>query len=177
MSPAHEPLRRDGPSEGEVHLGLVVKDELVIRQRPPQVAREGEPCRAVVVVLGPVGHEMTLGALGAIHRHIGALQKRVDVAAVRRVPGKPHAGVELDADPLRLDRRVKRGLELIAETLHGRGVDVGHEDGELVSPKPCHQVLGPKCRKQPGPQLLKNAIAMVVAQGVVDLLEPVQVDE
>ena len=54
---------------------------------------------------------------------------------------------------------------------------VGEQHGELVAAEPGDGVLGPHRAGQPVGGDLEQPVAGVVAQGVVDLLEPVQVEQ
>ena len=59
------------------------------------------------------------------------------------------------------------------------GVDVVQEDGELVAAEAGEQVVA-RGRRQPGEPLghvAEQVVAGVVAQAVVDLLEPVEVEQ
>ena len=55
--------------------------------------------------------------------------------------------------------------------------DVGEDDAELVPAQPGHGVLGPGVIGEALRQEREQLVAAVVAEGVVDLLEPVQVDD
>ena len=56
-------------------------------------------------------------------------------------------------------------------------LQVGHDDGELVAAQPRHRVAGARAGIQARRRLLEQQVAERVAQGVVDQLEPIQVDE
>ena len=82
MVPAHQALRRDRVAVTHVDLRLVVEHQPVLDQCPPQIADERKARVAVVIVLRPVGNERAVRLLRPVHRHVGALQQRVDVGAV-----------------------------------------------------------------------------------------------
>jgi hypothetical protein len=52
MLPAHQRLRAQDPAGPQIRLGLVVEDQLVAFQGPPQAAEEGQAPRAVLVDRG-----------------------------------------------------------------------------------------------------------------------------
>src|SRR5206468_2472320 len=132
----------------------------VLRRRRPQLRR---PAAALL--------------LGGVHRLVGPLHQRGDVAARLR-PGDPDAG--RDVDLLTGDDR--RGGERLAHPVpHGqRGVrraEPPADDEELVAADPPDDVLPAQHRRQPLRGQREQLVAGVVAQGVVDRLEPVEVDE
>jgi hypothetical protein len=54
---------------------------------------------------------------------------------------------------------------------------LGQQDGELVAAQPCHRVARAHAAAEPVRELLQEAVADMVAQRVVDLLEAVEVEE
>ena len=109
--PAHERLDARHAVALERDLRLVVQDELVALDRAPQLAQEAEPGRRVGIALGRVGLDAALGALGVVHRDVGALDQRRDVAPVLGREGDADARVELDGDPVQAERPAQRVVE------------------------------------------------------------------
>ena len=60
--------------------------------------------------------------------------------------------------------------------MHGVG-EVRQQDDELVAAEPGDAVALPHDPRQPRPDLLKQQVAVVVAERVVDLLETVEVEQ
>ena len=54
---------------------------------------------------------------------------------------------------------------------------VGQQDGELVAAEPGQHVARPQRGAQPRADLAEQVVAGVVAEAVVDLLEPVEVEQ
>ena len=52
-------------------------------------------------------------------------------------------------------------------------VHIGAQDDELVTPEPGHRVVGPHRGAQPVAQLDQQVVARAVAEGIVDVLEAV----
>ena len=177
MLPAHQPLRGHGLALTEFHLRLVVEHELVVGQGPAQVGGQTEPLGAVVVVLGAVDDQRVVVGLGAIHGHVGALEQRVDVAAVLGVPGQADAGVQRDADPVHVDRLGQRVLQALHRRLSGGRVSARHEYRELVPAEAGDEVLAAEGGAQPRADLLQDEVAVMVSERVVDVLEAVEVDQ
>ena len=81
------------------------------------------------------------------------------------------------------DEREAAHLDLVLDDVaqaaeHLLGVaDLGEDDAELVAAQAGHGVLGPGVVGEALGQLGEELVAAVVAEGVVDLLEAVQVDD
>jgi hypothetical protein len=75
-----------------VDLGLVVQQQLPLVQGAAQLAQQGQPPGAVLVLFGVEQHEAGVGLLGGIHGDIGPLQQLLGITAVVGVDGHPDAG-------------------------------------------------------------------------------------
>jgi hypothetical protein len=98
----------------------------------------------------------------------------------------PVVGVEGDADAgLELEQHVgeREGLDErvvdAAGQRHRRAVrpEPWQQDGELVTAEPRHEVVGAQHASQPGGDEQEQLVADPVAEGVVDLLKAVEVED
>jgi hypothetical protein len=176
--PAHQRLRAAHPPAVEVDLGLVVQDELVAAEGPAQVAEQGQPAGRVHVEPRLVGDDAVLADLRLVHRDVGRAQHAALVAAVLGGEGQPDAGLDAQGHALDDERLVQLDQAALGERVRAGGaVDVGEQHGELVAAEPGHGVGGSHDRLESRRDLAEHEVAVVVAEGVVDLLEPVEVEE
>ena len=75
------------------------------------------------------------------------------------------------------DRLGELGEQVLGALLEGARVRAGDEQGELVAAQPHRQVLDADGGPGPPPDLDQDPVAGVVAEGVVDGLEPVEVQQ
>ena len=102
----------------------------------------------------------------------------MDVAPVVGAVGDAHAGVEHGDDAVEGERARERVLEAAGELDHRRAVrDAADQHGELVAAEPRERVAAPDDGAQPHRDVLQQAVAVVVPERVVDLLEAVEVDQ
>ena len=78
-------------------MRLVVHDDRAVRDGLVQRAREGEMCIGAWVVRGVVPRHAATGALGLVHRDIGAVQQGGSFSTVVGRDGHADARIELDA--------------------------------------------------------------------------------
>ena len=90
----------------------------------------------------------------------------------------PDAGGDVEVERADVERRPQRGAHLVG---HGaRAAVVGDalgDDGELVAAEPGHRVAAADDAPQPLAHADEQGVARVVAVGVVDGLEAVEVEE
>ena len=94
------------------------------------------------------------------------------------VDGHPDAGLDVDRQPFQHKGVPEAGQKLLG---HGRGavagLDTREQDRELVAAEAGHGVDLAQGGLEPLADLDQELVAVVVAEGVVDLLEPVQIDQ
>ena len=135
--PAGQRLDADDRAGLQVGLGLVLDEELLALDGPPQLGGEREPPRAVVVDGRVVPLDAGGAALGGVHRHVGPLQEGGRVGAVVGRDGHADAGADVEHDVAELERRGDRRLDGLGQLEHlGSGGAVGGEDRELVAAEP-----------------------------------------
>ena len=170
--------------EADHLLGAEVDDRLVV---------QGE-LAALEGAAEPVGHLVALGEPGA-HRRVEDLDPvasrglrlvhggvRLADELVGAHPGPGHGQTGAHRDPRSAAIPAEVGLQRVDDPLGdlegGRDVvDVRHQDGELVAAHPGHGVDRAHVRRDDVGDPPQDAVAHVVTERVVDLLEPVEVAE
>ncbi len=144
---------------------------------PVRSARGMNP-RAVPVERGVEHHEPGVGLLGHIHGDVGMLQQLVGVLAVVGVQRQADAGLHVQGEPLQHERLLEDGPQLVGDGDGAvAGGDPGQQHGELVTAQPRDGVDLAERALEPLADVDEELVAVVVAEGVVDLFEPVQVDQ
>ena len=175
--PAHQRLDAPHGAGPDLGLGLVVQHQLAGLQRAVQITDERQPIAAVAVALRQV--DLVTGAhpLRLVHRDVGALEQPERGARVMRVDRDADAGVDVDPDAADLEGLLQRRAQPQPCRARRRLVARHQDDRELVAPEPGERVVLAQQRAQAGADLAQHLIARMVAEGVVELLEPVEVDE
>ena len=133
---------------------------------------------AAVHVLREEAEIVSTGALGVVHGRIRMLEELIHVVAIARVEG--------DADARRDGQLLTvniKGADQAGDQLAGNHggilcvVELGQEDDELVAPQSRQDIFLPQACAQASGCGRQQAVADRMAQGVVDLLEIVQVEE
>ena len=177
VAPADERLGAAHAVAAQVDLRLELRDDLAVVERAPQVARERQPDEVVRVLLARVALDARAARLRLVHRDVGALHQRLDVAAVLGV-GR-HADAEADVEPHAgdVERLAERAAHAVGDQERGVGVLARQQDGELVAAEPGDRGAERDPPLEPQADLLEHLVAVVVAERVVDLLEAVEVDQ
>ena len=178
MVPAQQRLDADDAAVVQAQLGLVVQHELVEVHGALQLTDHGEPVGVEVVEGAVVAHDAVGAGLGDVHRDLGALEQGVGGPAVVAHQHEADAGLARQRDARQVEV-VAEPFPQLQEAGAGRlgGVDVGEHDAELVAAEARDQVARPHGPGQPVAQRTQQRVAVAVAEGVVDLLEAVEVDD
>ena len=161
------------------HLRLIVQRELIAFEGAAQGGFQRQALdRLGLDLLGEEAETVLAVFLGEVHRHVGILGQRLHVATIRRVHGDADAG---------------RGVALVAAQLQGLAEhrqqvagdafdvialgDLLQNDDEFVAAEPRHDVARAQGAAQPAGDFHQQHVAGVVAQRIVDHLEPVEIDE
>lgn len=188
--PAQQDFRAADVSGLEVGLGLPGEFELAPFQGMAQFALELQTALRLFVEFDAVElHLVAAEFLGAVHGLVGVPQQIVGRARVVRVDRDPDAGADHDLVLAHQHRLLQCLLDALgnAQGVVGAAQRLGH-DGELVAPQPRHGealfqigtaygVTAPQGGPEPCRHLLQQPVAGVVPQAVVDVLEPVEVEE
>ncbi len=178
MVPADQRFGTGHLLRGHADLGLVVQEQLLAANGPAQVGQQPELLFGAVI--HPVGeqHEgVASGFLGLVHRRIG---KRHQLPFAGSVVG---ADCHADAGGyLQLVVRQQRAAAHRLQDAPGEGgqilivFDTYHQH-ELVTAQSCQHIVGPQQLAGALGHRHQQCIAGLVAVGIVDLLEAVQVHE
>ena len=176
--PAHERLDPDDGFRGEVDLRLVVNAELAPLQTLPQLVFEAEQ---LVELMGHVrAVHLTLTAtvsLGHVHGDIRPPDELLARVCSAGVDGNADAGGEDEVAP---GDRYRLG-ELLDVPMRDRDafgfVCAVEQHCELVSTEACEGVARPGHPEETLRNLVQQHVPGAVTETVVDLLEPIEVDE
>ena len=173
--PADERLDPDQPLAAELEDRLVVQDQLVVSQRSRQRLLELHPLdhRRVHLRLVDLLLALALG-LRSVEREVGVAQQVVGLAVADR---DPDAGADEHLASLDPERLVHDLEDAVADRADVVLVDVLEQDDELVAAEARRGVGGADARGEPGGGLAQQLVARGVPEGVVDVLEHVEVDE
>ena len=156
---------------------MVVDDELTFVDRPSELPDEREPVGRVVVVLRVVELRV-MRLLAQVHRHVRVPDERLDVVTVLGRDGDPDRSLDLQRQSADDERTLHGTLNSRGEL--ERGVRVGRsgcEDAELVAAEPGDRVRVAHRRAESLREEAKDLVTALVTEGVVDLLEVVEVED
>ena len=94
-----------------------------------------------------------------------------------RIDSRADAGADEPCDAVdgdRSDERLPQSMSDRRDIVHLP--QLSQDDRELVSPQPGSRVVLERVRVQPPTYLLEHEVALVIAERVVHLLEPVQIE-
>ncbi len=180
--PAHQRLHAEDPVGRDVEQRLVVQDQVAVLHGGAQLGQQGEPARVVVVEVLGVGRDALVAGLRPVHRHVGVLHQQLTPLAVAGGDGDPGADLH-DQGQVVDDERVADGLD---DPLRHRPAGVGRaraalgagdEQRELVPTEAGGQLARAEHRGDARTDLAQDLVAAVVPERVVDLLEPVEVEQ
>ena len=177
--PAHEGLDADEAPARRLDLLLVVQDQLVLGDRPPQLVGQRD-LRGRASVDRP-GEEVEAAAprlLGPVHRRVRVRQQ---LFHFRRVVGKKGDADARREGPLLLadgEREAHLVEQLAGDPRRiARARDLVQQHRELVAGQPRDGVGGPQSSREPRRRLAEDLVPCRVSEGVVDRLEAVHVEE
>ena len=179
VRPARERLHAAQPAVAHVHHRLVVQLDLVAVDRAPQVGGERE-------ALDGAGQHRRLeravarlaASLRRAHREVGRAHELVGVGQVAARDGDADARAQLEPAPAEVERAREREQDPLGDAR--RAVRLGEvldQHGELVAAEPRDGVGGAQHAPQAPAHLEQHLVAAAVAEGVVERLEVVEVDE
>ena len=173
--PADERLDRVDAAVAEPGLGLVVQHELARVDGLAQLGGQGEVRRVVEVLGEVVAQDAGVPRLRGVHRDLGALEQLVDVRPVLARHDVADGRVDGQGEPVHV-HLAPDGLAEAPQRARGVGAVAQHE-AELVAAQPRDRVVGAELVREPRRELGEQPVAVVVAERVVDLLEPVEVHD
>ena len=179
MVPAEQRLDACHRAGHDVHLRLVLEDQLVALDGAAQVVGEcealGDPD------LQFVGVELVVVAavrFRLVHRGVGLLQQRLGVGIPEWVEGCADAGGHEDLGARERNAHGEFAQQLVEHHLELFDArQILDQDGELIAAQAPDGVLAAQAPFEALADLLQELVAGRVAERVVDVLEVVEVDE
>ena len=182
QAPAQQRLGADHAAVAQVHLGLIQNDEFVALQGAAQLALQHQALdRRRIHVRNVERTRIAAILFRVVHGRIGVADQVDDVLRVVGADGDADAGREVDL----LLVHVERPADLVQQRARERGqrravVDIDgqivDEHRELVAGEAADDRVLAQIPGQPLAQYLERPIAGRVAEGVVDLLEAVEIE-
>ena len=199
MAPAHQGFDGDDVAAAHVDLRLIQQIQLLVFQGAAQANFELDVAHDLHGQRRAVQPGVVLAAvLGVVHGGVGEFEQRIAVVAVFREQRDADAGGDEDLVAFDDEGAAHRFLDAVGDV--ERMVDplqVRNQDGEFVAAQPCQivrcvtgragmagalfsardQIGGPGGFAQALGHHLEQVVADVVAEGVVDAFEGVEVHE
>ncbi len=182
QAPADQRLAADHAPVAQVHLGLVQDHELVALDRAPQLGLQHQPLdrrgahlrREEAVAVAAV-------LLGVVHRRVRVADQVDDVVGVARAQRDADAAGDVELVLVELERPAELVEELAREradhgAVVGRRREILDEQGKFVAGQAAEHGVARQLLVHPLGEDLERAVARGVAEGVVDLLEAVEVE-
>jgi serine/threonine-protein kinase len=180
--PSHQRLAADHPPVAQVHLRLVEDHELVALHRAAELALHHQPLdrgRAHLAREEAVAVAAVL--LGVVHRRVRVADQVDDVVGIPRAQRDADAAgdvqlvlVELERPPEFVEQLPGEGAD--HRPVVGRRREILHEQGKFVAGEPAQHGVPGELPVHALGQDLERTVAGRVAEGVVDLLEAVEVE-
>ena len=178
--PAHQRLHAHDVLGLGIDLGLIDHAQLAVAFGVAQARLQRHAVLARVLRTDLVDLEVVAAlVLGRIHRLVRMLEQGIGVVGVvgEKAHAHRHGDLQLHA-VFQEDRRLHHLHDLLGHAQHVVVLDdVAQHDGELVARIARHRVGGADAAAQALGDGAQHLIAGGMAVGVVDGLEPVQVDE
>ncbi len=176
--PAQQRFGTDRLAGLGVELGLIMQAELALLQRHAQVLQQLQ-LLARVAVHRHIEEAVTVlsGALGMVHGSVGITQQLMLVLAVARIQDDAQAGRQLQV-VLGHAERPGHQVDLLDRHVHGivRLLQF-HQQHEFVAANPCQRVLAVQVAAQAGRYRFEQKVTDMMAKGIVDWFEAVQINE
>ncbi len=177
--PAHERLHAGDTPALQVDLRLVVEDELAALERPSDLAEQDQAVRVEVVARGRVHVDPARVRARAGERRVGALQQQLGPVGVLVHDRDADARLDVQRDAVDHDRRLEARLHgggaaaraLLAVRVRGTGSRTRRRRGARAA------AFAGERRAQAPRDLAQHAVAVCVAERVVDLGEAIDVDQ
>ena len=161
-----------------VYLRLVMQDELLLLQGQVQVLFELAPVTGRLVhARGEELNVVAPGRLRVIHRSVGILHEDFHALAVGGEDGDADARGRVQSMSFDLVGPRQRLENLACHALGRQRVGPGEHDDEFVTAETGDDVAVAHAAAQPRRNLQQECVADVVTEGVVDVLEPIEIEE
>ena len=179
VAPAGQHLEGADLAGAEIDLRLEERLQLVAVDRLVQLPLQAHALQRRLAHRRGVHLDAAAAALlGPPQRQVGVHHQRPAVAAVVGEAGHAHAGGQPHLVPVQQHRPVQRRQHLVRHPRPGLGrVHRRHQRHELVAAQAGHRVRSPQAGLHAGGHLAQQLVAGLVPQGIVHVLEPVEVDQ
>jgi hypothetical protein len=178
VAPANESLDADQTISVQADLRLVEHEELIAVDRLPQCVRHAYAGSGLGIhVVGEDAKDLPPFGLGPIEREFGVRQQCFRVRRSRLIDGDADAGRYVDVVAIDTERLGEAGDQFFRQNGSVVGfVDIDLQHGEFIASKAGENVRVPQQGLKPLRDHLQQRIADRMSQGVVDILEVVQVE-
>ena len=179
MLPADQRFGAGHATVRQPDLRLQIHPELAVLDRRTHLRHEGQELRLVPVDHLVVDLEADARFLRRVHRDVCMTEQQVGVLGVRRVQRDPDAAGDIEIELLDTDRPA----EAFDDTAPRRRQAVSSSGRSARStpnsspPSRGHQVAVAQRLRDPRPDRREQLVAEVVSEGVVDLLEVIEVHQ
>ncbi len=171
-------LCRDDPFSGQIDHRLEVQTQPPVLQRVPKIVLHGHPPRpGVLQTLVEHLHPVPPPAFRLVHGGVRPVEQALGVRLRMIGEGQPHAGGDPDPCTVGVQRCVERLHQSRGDRSHlGVALELRADDDELVPADPARGVLRARGDAEPPTDLCEEPVPDLVSEGVVDVLEVVQVE-
>ena len=132
--------------------------------------------RLLVHRLGVILETVASGLLGLVHGRVGIAQNLLGVLAVVGDHRYADTGPDMKIAPLEREGLPQHMQNLLGHAFHGgRVIDTGEHDQEFVAGQARHHIVGTQAAGQAIRHLDQHQVAGAMTEGIVDLLEAIQI--
>ena len=178
MFPAHQPFEADHQIVVRAHYRLIVQFQRIIGQRLAQILHQQAAFFRLVLQIGGIEAELAApGILRGVKRKVRAVSQLVLLQPVIRRDRDPDR--RPDDGALVVNRiGLRDDLDQLVGNFAQRTaiVDIGQDDLEFVTAQAPHLAPVTDNAGQAFGHLFQQFVARLVAHGVIDMLEPVEVE-
>ena len=175
--PAQQRFDAGERAVGQRNLGLVVQLQAAVVQCLAEALHQLEVAAQALAHLRAVEAVAAAGALGAVHGDVGMLDQVLHAGGVVRIDRDADAGAKREIDAAHADGLAHFRQQAERDGLRALAVGVVGDYDEFVAAEPGQQlVLAHRVAESAG-DFGQHPVAGLMALGVVDLLEAVQVNE
>src|SRR6266550_8466536 len=175
MVPPYECLNPIDLTRSQVGNRLILKDQLVLFDRPAKLAEQPEPSRRIPVVVGAVGLVTGAVLFREVHRDVGPLQQRVDVGGIFGEERTTDAGLDVEGKVLQHKRLLQHVQDLATELGSLHVVPDPTDDRKLVTSEPGDEDIVAEPPGEAMTYLAQQRVADVMTESVVHLFEAVEI--
>ena len=178
VAPAQQGFGLAHRTAGQVQDGLEVQRQLAFGEGAAQVLAELQALQGVLLHgRGEVTEAVPAGVFGVIHGLVGVLQDVGGGVGVLGEKGDADARRDVGQVVAQAEGVVDGGNDGLGDALHGVAVgEPRQQHGELVTALAGHGVGFAHAADDAPRSLHQQLVASLVSEGVIDLLEAVQVD-